>query len=91
MVVYITKYLFSKGIKELWVTRLSDKVVKGKGYGGRYYFKPDWHSNKQEALKEARRKKRVRLKYLSKRLKKIEDIYLEFQKVKALKIGGIKK
>jgi len=82
MIVYITKYALSKGIQKYEVSEnhivsedieYSHILIRGARYNEEY-FKPDWHTNKEESLIQAELMRLKKISSLSKQIVKLRGL-----------------
>lgn len=77
MKVYITKYALSKGIQEYEVSDIkpgTEHIVIHKAMYNQHFFKPDWHTNKEEALLQAELMRLKKISSLSKQIVKLRGL-----------------
>lgn len=74
MKVYITKYCISNGILEREADEPLDdhKIRLVKGYS--FFYKPDWHFTREEAIIRANEMRENRIQNLKNQIKNIEKI-----------------
>lgn len=79
MKVYITKYALSTGIIETddaeICSNISGDMIRSKKHG--YFYRNDWHKNKEDAV--------LRAEVM--RIKKIESLERQLEKLKGLKFS----
>ncbi|MDD5722669.1 MAG: hypothetical protein PHY29_02890 [Syntrophales bacterium] len=84
MKVWITKYALTDGIVECEVEAPSHDcpkmiVVKASSPGtyNQYFYKPDWHTTREEAVKRANVMKDKKLVSLRNQIEKIKELKFE--------------
>ena len=79
MIVYITKYALTKGIQERDVSDSqsgNSQVIYDESYN-KHFFKPDWYTDKDDALFQAELMRFKKISSLSKQIKKIRNLQFE--------------
>lgn len=81
MEVYITKYALTRGIMKKNVEQEGKCMVKHHGkphfvWGPTtyYYQRPDWHIDKDKAIKRAERMRTMKIKALKKEIIRLENL-----------------
>lgn len=81
MKVWITKYALTRGIIEAdGELTSSDSVIilnRGLSLPTYWFYKGDWHSNKQSAIKKAEEMRQKKIESLKKQIKKLEEMRFE--------------
>jgi len=78
MIVYITKYALTQGIQEYDISDMqkgSNHVVIHEAMYNQHFFKPEWHTDKNDALQHAELM----------RVKKIASLERQIFKLRGLK------
>lgn len=81
MKVWITKYALTKGIIEVDGELISSDFVsilnRGLSLPTHWFYKGDWHSDKQSAIKKAEEMRQKKIESLKKQIKKLEEMSFE--------------
>lgn len=74
MRVWVTKYALSSGIEEIEVEPCGDdgSMVKDPRGCGQYLHRPDWHVDRDEAVRQAEHMRQRKIASLRKQLAKLE-------------------
>lgn len=81
MKVWITKYALTKGIIEADGELISSDSVsilnRGLSLPTHWFYKGDWHSGKQSAIKKAEEMRQKKIESLKKQIEKLEEMRFE--------------
>ena len=81
MKVWITKYALTKGIIEADGELTSSESVsilnRGLSLPTHWFYKGDWHSDKQSAIKKAEEMCQNKIESLKRQIKKLEEMRFE--------------
>lgn len=81
MKVWITKYALTKGIIEADGELISSDSVsilnRGLSLPTHWFYKGDWHSDKQSAIQKAEEMRQKKIASLKKQIKKLEEMRFE--------------
>ena len=81
MKVWITKYALTKGIIEVDGELISSDFVsilnRGVSLPTHWFYKGDWHSDKQSAIKKAEEMRQKKIESMKKQIQKLEEMRFE--------------
>lgn len=81
MKVWITKYALTKGIIEVDGELISSDFVsilnRGASLPTHWFYKGDWHSDKQSAIKKAEEMRQKKIESMKKQIQKLEEMRFE--------------
>lgn len=81
MKVWITKYALTQGIVEAEAKKTSNDSVsiniKDLAFPTNWFYKGDWHENKNDAIKKAEEMRQKKNASLKKQIEKLEEMRFE--------------
>lgn len=82
MNVYMTKYALTQGIYIIEDVEVPEtkyrpgEYIWKPGYGG--FWKPDWHEDKESAIKDAERRRAKAIEAAKRKIEKLESLVIKF-------------